>query len=108
MCQVLHGHSNRTDVWCESKTTHAARDAKNHITTIVTYLLWEKVTTEVEQCQTSIAFEDPSVAGFKCIADGRIDSYLRGEVDVEGNGDSANDAIVDNIINLDDELYDVV
>ena len=88
---------------------HTARDAKKDIAKIVEYLLSEKATTEVEQRQTSIKFEDPSITGCSCVANGQIDSYLKGEVDDDNLSDrDASDEVIDDIINLNYELYDVV
>ena len=58
---------------------HTARDAKD-ITNMVSHLLNEKVTMELEQRETRIKFEDPSIAGCR---GGHIDKYLKGEVDDE-------------------------
>ena len=72
------------------------------------HLLSEKVTTELEQRESYIKFEDPSVAGCRCIAGGHVDKYLEGEVDDDNVSESTNDEIVENIVDLNYELYDIV
>lgn len=88
---------------------HTVRDANKDVTKMVGYLLSEKITIEVEQRQVGIIFEDPSIAGSRCIADGHIDSYLKDEVDDEDISDSnVAEEEVDNIMDINYELYDVV
>ena len=89
--------------------THTARDANKDITKMVVHLLSEKVTTELEQRQSHLTFEDPSVAGCRCIAGGHIDKYLKEEVDDENDvSESTDDEIPEIIVDLNYELYDVV
>ena len=87
---------------------HTTRDANKDIAKMVSYLLSEEVATEVEERQSIITFEDPSVLGCRCIADGQIDTYLKGEVYDENISENTNDETAENIVDLNYELYDVV
>ena len=87
---------------------HTARDANNDIINMVSHLLNEKVTMELEQRETHIKFEDPSIAGCRYIAGGHIDKYLKGEVDDKNTSGSTDDEMIENTVDINYELYDVV
>ena len=93
---------------CESECAHTARDASKDITNMVSHLLNEKVTMELEHRETHIKFEDPSIAGCRRIACGHIDKYLKGEVDNENTSGSTDDEMIENLVDINYELYDVV
>ena len=75
---------------------------------MVSHLLNEKVTMELEQRETHIKFEDPSIAGCRYIAGGHIDKYLKGEVDDKNTSGSTDDEMIENTVDINYELYDVV
>ena len=62
--------------------SHTTRDATGDITKIVQYLLTEGVTKEKEGDQEPL-FDDPRVLGSKRVSEGRLDEYLKGNIQLE-------------------------
>ena len=111
LCALLLIHvAKRVDrmFGVSQSVAHTARDANKDIKNMVSHLLSEKVATELEQRESHIKFEDPSIIGCRRIAGGHIDKYLKGEVDDEDISGSTDDEMVENIVDLNYELYDVV
>lgn len=83
--------------------SHTTRDATGDIGKIAHYLLSEGVTKEQEGSEGP-AFEDPRVLGSKKVSAGKLDDYLKG--DVEFDQQDTNTEYGENDINY--ELFDVV
>ena len=62
--------------------SHTTRDATGDITKIVEYLLSEGVTKEKEG-STGPGFEDPKLIGSRKVSQGRLDNYLKGDIELE-------------------------
>ena len=62
--------------------SHTIRDATGDITKIVEYLLSEGVTKEKEG-STGPGFEDPRLIGSRKVSEGRLDDYLKGDIELE-------------------------
>ena len=58
--------------------THTTRDPQGDIRKIASYLCEQIVTTEVENRQ-GWSLDDPWISGYKKVAEGKLDAYLRGE-----------------------------
>lgn len=84
-------------------SSHTTRDATGDIKKIVHHLLSEGVTKEKEVCEGP-GFEDPRVLGSKKVSEGKLDDYLKEEVELEEQDTNIECGEAD--INY--ELYDVL
>ena len=62
--------------------SHTTRDGTGDTSKIVQYLLSEGVTNEKEGSQEAL-FDDPRVIGSRKVSEGRLDEYLKGDIQLE-------------------------
>ena len=65
-----------------SRTTRDATDDITKIYIVVEYLLSEGVTKE-KKGSTGPGFEDPKLIGSRKVSQGRLDDYLKGDIELE-------------------------
>lgn len=79
----------------QQSNVHTIRDAKHDIEKIMSYLLSEKA-EKYNPSREGDQFHDPRITGWAKVAEGYLDSYLKGEIEAEEQmqGDS-NDGNID-------------
>lgn len=85
--------------------SHTTTDAGGDIKKIVHYLLSEGITKERDG-REGTAFEDPRVLGSRKVSEGKLDDYLKEDVEFEEqDGDNFNEF---EEYDMDYEMYDVL
>ena len=106
MCIKVDEHSQKVDQMygATQSASHTTRHSTSDIAKIIYYLLSEGTTKEQEGDEGS-AFEDLRVLSSKKVSAGKLDDYLKGDIEFDYQQDT-NTEYGEDDINY--ELYDVV